>query len=121
MHYVQSSETYSLKTRVQVDVHRACYDRSSSHRAPRTGNEDPAPHCLDERHRLVHCLAPAFYAPALFATNLTFLQVGELPQMVYRVQIANLNEPSTDAFHDLPPSFETTAPVCLPFQQVTRV
>jgi hypothetical protein len=38
-----------------------------------------------------------------------------------RVQIADLDEPSTDAFHDLPTGLESTPPVCLPLKQVARV
>lgn len=96
-------------------------NRSLCNSAPGARNQDPAPHGLDEWHCLVHCLAPAFYAPALFATDLAFLQVGELPQMVYCVQITNLDKPSTHTLHDFPPGLQATSPMCLPLEQIARM
>jgi hypothetical protein len=51
----------------------------SGYRAPFAGNEDPALHRLDERHRLVNRLAPSFNTPALFTTHFTLLEVWKLP------------------------------------------
>jgi len=93
----------------------------SSDRAPRARNQDSALHRLNERHRLVHRLAPPLDAPALLTADLALLQVGKLPQVVHRVQLADLYEPSAYALHDLPAGFQTAPPMCLPLKQVSRV
>lgn len=69
----------------------------------------------------MHRLRPAGYAPRILATNLSLLQVGELPEMVYRVQVANLDEPGAHSFHHLAASLKTPAPMCLPLEEVARV
>jgi hypothetical protein len=41
--------------------------------------------------------------------------------MVHRVQFTDLNEPGSDALHDLATSLETASPVSLPLEQVAGV
>lgn len=90
---------------VVVLLHRRAMTQNailrSTDGAPWHGNQDPALHRLNKGHRSMNRISPAFNTPGLFTTNLAFLQVGELPEMVHRVEIANLHKPSTDAFHDL--------------------
>jgi len=69
----------------------------------------------------VNRLAPAFYAPTLLTADLAFLKVGKLPEVVDRVEVANLHEPGADTLHDLTTSLETTSPVGLPLKQVAGV
>jgi hypothetical protein len=69
----------------------------------------------------VDCLAPAFNLPASLASKLALFQIGELPEMMHRVQIANLHKPCSYAFHNFAPRLETSTPVGLPFQQVSRM
>lgn len=66
-------------------------------------------------------LRPALDAPALLATDLAFLQICKLPEVVYRVKVANLHEPGTHAFHDLTSGLEAPTPMCLPLEQITWV
>lgn len=66
-------------------------------------------------------LRPTFNVPGLLATNLALLQVCELPEVVDHVQVTNLDKPGSDAFHDLPTSLETAAPVRLPLQEISGV
>lgn len=41
--------------------------------------------------------------------------------MVNGVKVANLDEPGTDSLHHFLSCAQSRAPVCLPFEQVTRV
>lgn len=41
--------------------------------------------------------------------------------MVHGVEVSDLHEPGTDAFHDLAAGLETFAPVRLPFEEVAWV
>lgn len=66
----------------------------------------------------MHSLCPALDPPRLFTADLAFFQVGELPEVVHRVQVADLNEPSSHPLHHFPASLEATSPMGLPFQQV---
>lgn len=66
-------------------------------------------------------IAPALNLPALLTASASLLEVGELPQMVDGVEVADLDEPSTDTLHDLSSGLETTAPVSLPLEQVAGV
>ena len=89
-------------------------------------------------------LAPAGYAPALLAAGAAFFEVGELPEVVDDIEVADLNKPCADAcgllgncsiwtvlaeirfldvrtFHDFPASLKTLLPVRLPLEQVARV
>jgi hypothetical protein len=91
------------------------------HRRPRHGNEDSRCHSLDQRHSLMDRITPSFNRPALLAARSSLLKIRELPQVVDCVEISNLHEPSSDAFHDLPTSFQATPPVGLPFEQVSRM
>lgn len=93
----------------------------SGDRTPRTRDQDPTLHRLDERHRLVHRLTPALDAPALLASHLALFEIRELPQVVDRVQLAYLHEPGANALHDLPARLEAAPPVCLPLEQISRV
>ena len=67
----------------------------------------------------MHRLAPAFDAPALLAADLALLKIGKLPQVVHRIQLADLYEPCSYPFHDFATGLEATPPVCLPFEQVS--
>lgn len=69
----------------------------------------------------MHCVSPALDAPALFSADLALLQVRKLPEVVHRVQLANLHEPGPDSLHDFSAGLEAPPPVCLPFEQVARV
>ena len=69
----------------------------------------------------MHRIGPALDAPALLAANLALLEVGKLPQVVYRIEVTDLDEPGADALHDLPSGLETPAPVRLPLEEVSRV
>lgn len=91
------------------------------YRRPGHGDEDPGLHGLDQRHRLVHCIAPALNRPALLSAGPSLLQVGKLPEMVDRVKLSNLDEPGSNAFHDLPSGLEASSPVSLPLQQIAGV
>lgn len=66
-------------------------------------------------------LAPAFYAPTLLTADLALLEVGKLPEVVDRVEVADLHEPGADALHNLTTSLEATSPVGLPLQEVAGV
>lgn len=78
-------------------------------------------HGLDQWNRLVNGLGPAFNLPRLFPTDFALFQVRKLPQVVHRVQVANLHEPCAHTFHHLPTSCEATSPVRLPFEEVSGV
>lgn len=91
------------------------------HRRPGHGYQDSRVHGLDERNGLVHRLGPTRYAPAVLAADLPLLEVGKLPEVVHRVQIANLHKPSTNALHHLAAGLQAPTPVCLPLEQVSRV
>lgn len=88
---------------------------------PRHWNQHSALHRLDQRNSLVHCVSPAFDAPALLSADLALFQVRKLPQVVDRVQLANLHEPCSDAFHNLAACLESTTPMCLPFEEIAWV
>lgn len=92
-----------------------------SNRRPRHGDQDSALHLLDQRDRLVNRLSPALVAPALLATDLALLEVGKLPQMMDRVEVTDLDEPSSNSFHDFAAGLESSAPVRLPLEQVAWV
>jgi hypothetical protein len=94
---------------------------SLANRTPWHWNKDPALHRLDQWNSLMNGVRPAFDAPRLFSSNFPLFQVGKLPQMVYRIQISNLNKPSTNAFHDLSTSRKAATPVSFPFEQVAWV
>lgn len=95
--------------------------RCLTDRAPRHRNENPALHRLDEGDGLMDCLGPPFDAPRLLTANLALFQVGILPQVVYCVEVTDLDEPCAHAFHHLPTRIEAPTPVGLPFQKVARV
>lgn len=91
------------------------------HGRPLHRNQDAALHLLNQRNRLVHRVGPALYAPALLTANLALLEVGKLPQVVHRVEVANLHKPRAHALHDLAPRLEPAPPVRLPLEQVAGV
>lgn len=91
------------------------------HGRPRHGDQHARLHVLDQRHSLVHSVAPTFHGPALLSTVSALLQVGKLPEVVDGVEVTNLDKPGTNAFHDLTASLETASPVSLPLEQVARV
>ena len=93
-------------------------DARLSHRTPWHWYQNSTLHLLDQRNGLVHCFTPALHSPAHFSPRFSLLEIGKLPQMMHRVQLANLHEPRPDPFHHLASSFEPSAPVCLPFEQV---
>lgn len=64
---------------------------------------------------------PAGDAPARLTASFPLLKVGELPQVMHRVQGAHLDEPRTHTLHDLAANLEAPTPVCLPLEQLTRV
>ena len=66
-------------------------------------------------------VSPTFYTPAHLPSCPSLLQVGKLPQVVYRVQLANLYEPSSHSFHDLPARFQALPPMRLPFEEIAGV
>lgn len=66
-------------------------------------------------------LRPALNVPRLLTTYFALLQVRKLPEVVHRVQITNLDKPSTNPFHDLAARFEATAPMSLPLQEISGV
>lgn len=66
----------------------------------------------------MHRFAPTFDAPTLLTADFALLKVGKLPQVVHRVQLADLHEPCSHSFHDLATGLQATPPVCLPFQQI---
>lgn len=66
----------------------------------------------------MHGIAPPSLVPALLPSYLSFPQIGELPQVVHRVQAPDLAEPGTDALHDVLACLETAAPVGFPFEEV---
>lgn len=65
-------------------------------------------------------IRPAGYAPRILTTDLPLLQVGKLPEVVDRVKVADLHEPSPNALHHLAPSLQAPAPVGLPLEQIAR-
>ena len=93
----------------------------SCNRGPRHGDEDSGFHGLDEGYGLVDGLSPAFLLPTQLAADLALLEVGELPEMVDGVEVADLDKPGTNALHDLAAGLEAAPPVGLPLKQVTRV
>jgi hypothetical protein len=66
-------------------------------------------------------IAPALHTPALLAAHLPLLQIRKLPEVMHRIQLADLHEPGADALHDFTPGPQPAAPVRLPFEQVARV
>lgn len=66
-------------------------------------------------------LGPPLDTPTLLPTDLALLEVGELPEMMDCVKVADLHEPSTHALHDLASGLEAPTPVCLPLEQVAWV
>lgn len=91
------------------------------HRTPRHGDQNSTLHCLNQRHGLVDRFAPAFNTPRFLSSLLPLFQIGELPQMVNCIQLANLDEPGTDALHDFPAGFQTLSPMGFPFEKIARV
>lgn len=69
----------------------------------------------------MHRLTPTLDAPALLAADLALLQVGKLPQVMHRVELANLHKPRAHAFHHLPARLEAAPPVSLPLEQISGV
>lgn len=96
-------------------------DGALGNRRPGHGDENSRLHVLDQRHCLVDSVAPALDRPALLASLAALLEVGKLPEMVDRVEVADLDEPGADALHDFTTSLEATTPVRLPLEQVSRV
>src|SRR3569833_188988 len=106
--------------KVPIPRHLFCsWSCISSHWRP--GDRDPRLQGPDQRHRLMHRLGPALYAPTLFAAYLALLQVGKLPQVVNGVKISYLHEPGAHPFHHLTPGLEAPPPMRLPFEEVNRV
>lgn len=91
------------------------------HGRPRHGNKHARLHVLDQRHSLVHGVAPTFHRPALLSSVTALLQVGKLPEVVNGVEVTDLDKPGTDAFHNLTTSLESASPVSLPLEQVARM
>lgn len=87
---------------------------------PRQRHQDPTLHLLDQRHCLVHGIAPPPLVPALLPSYLSFPQIRKLPQMVYRVETPDLAKPGADTLHDILACLEATAPVGFPLKKVTR-
>ena len=100
------------------NLHRV---RLLADRAPGHWDEDPTLHGLDQRDRLVNRVGPSVDAPGFFATDLALLEVGKLPHVVHSVELTDLDEPRSDAFHDLTTRGQATSPVRLPLQQVSWV
>lgn len=100
---------------LHIETSSLCY------RAPWHGHQNSALHRLDQRDSLVHRLAPARHTPALLSARTSFFEIGELPQVVDGVEVSDLHEPGTHTLHDFFPGTQTSAPVCLPFQEVARV
>lgn len=69
----------------------------------------------------MYSLSPSLNTPRLLTADLALLQVGELPEVVDSVQVANLHKPRTNAFHHLATGGKSPTPVGLPLQQVARV
>lgn len=69
----------------------------------------------------MHCFGPALLAPALLAADLALLEISKLPEVVHRVEIANLHKPGSHTFHHLAPGLESAPPVRLPLEKVTGV
>lgn len=69
----------------------------------------------------MHRLRPARYAPAILAACAPLLQVGELPQVVHSIEVADLHEPRAHALHHLPAGLQPPTPVCLPLEEVSGV
>ncbi len=93
----------------------------SSYRTPRHRDQDLAFHRLNQRHRLVYGVSPSFNTPRLLSLPFPFLQICKLPQVVNCVQIPDLHEPCTYAFHHLPSGRQSLPPVRLPFEKVSRM
>lgn len=66
----------------------------------------------------MHRVAPAPLIPALLSPHLALPKIRKLPQVVYRVEAADLAEPSADALHHVLARLQPTPPVCLPFEEV---
>ena len=49
----------------------------------------------------MHSFTPARHAPALLSPRPALLEIGELPEMVYHVEIADLHEPRANAYEVL--------------------
>lgn len=97
-------------------IRLALSDRTPWHR-----NQDSAFHCLDQWHRLMNRISPAFDTPRLLSPQLSLLQICKLPKMMHCVEVTNLYKPCPNALHDFPPCLETFPPMRLPFQQITRM
>ena len=93
----------------------------STYRTPFTRYQDPTPHILDQRYSLVHRITPTLHSPAHLPPCLALLQVRKLPQVMDRVDIANLHEPCPDSFHYFASRSQSLAPVRLPLQKISGV
>jgi hypothetical protein len=69
----------------------------------------------------VNGVTPALDGPALLTPGAALLQIGELPKVMDRVKVANLDKPGTDTFHDLTAGLQTSSPMSLPLQEVAGV
>lgn len=69
----------------------------------------------------MNCISPTFNHPALLSASSSLLEICELPEMVHGIEVANLNEPSSYTLHNLSSSSQSSAPVCLPVKQISRM
>jgi hypothetical protein len=90
-------------------------------RTPWHWDQNPTLHTLDQRHRLMHGISPPLDTPALLPPHLPLLQICKLPQMMHRIQLSNLHKPGSYSLHDFSSCAETTAPMGLPFEEITGV
>ena len=90
------------------------------HWRPGHRHQDAALHLLNQRYRLVHRIGPSLNFPTLLAPDLALLEIGKLPEMVHRVEVANLHKPSSDTLHHLATSLEAASPVSLPLKEIAR-
>ena len=94
---------------------RLCYG------TPWHWNQDPALHLFNQRNSLVNCLSPSFHTPTHLSSRFSLFEICKLPEVMYSVQISDLDEPCTNPFHDFSPGFEASSPVCLPLKQISWV
>src|SRR5690554_4021405 len=83
------ADAHSMSTCYKPHACPLCYvsriDGCSSDCAPCAGHQDSTLHSLDQRHGLVHSLAPPLNVPALLTAHLTLFQIGELPEVMHSV------------------------------------
>lgn len=66
----------------------------------------------------MHRVAPTPLIPALLPPHLALPQIRKLPQVVHRVEAADLAEPSADALHYVLARLQSAPPVCLPLEEI---